>query len=113
MVADKTRFPSAPFSERDIRRDLEARHNPITQLLDDGAQRIHCDSSGDGWASLVESIHWLERICGKPYVQAHGWHWRVGEREAQHCTRQLHIDENTYRALGEFRSGCTLIIAHG
>jgi hypothetical protein len=47
-------------------------------------------------------------------VHAHGWHWRVHQPVAAHCTRQLHIDEPTFQLLSEFRSGCVLIISvHG
>lgn len=113
MAIDTVRFPSAPSCERSIRRDLEAQHNPVTELLD-GAQHIHCDSIGDGWASLIESIERLERVHGKTYVCGFGWHWREGGRQAQHCSKQLHIDEPTFQLLSKSRSGCVLIISvHG
>jgi hypothetical protein len=112
MVIDSPRFPSAPSCERSIRRDLEAQHNPVTELLD-GAQRIRCESIGD-WASLIESIERLERVHGKPSVYGFGWHWRLGQHEAEHCCKQLHIDESTFQLLSKSRSGCVLIISvHG
>ena len=111
MVIDSARFPLSISSERGVRRDMAGHHNPVTKLLV-GARRLKSECLTEGGASLIESVHRLERVYGRPYLYGHGWHWTEGCEVAVHRNRQLRIDEDTYRLLEESQpiTGCVLII---